>query len=182
MQWISACDARDGTLMHHVLVLSSDKPIKPAYAEFWKRVLSDGCAHAEISDWRSLGVEIFERLSEMHGQGFMHVRFRDAERRPCRGISQYFLRSDAFTCLDVRGEDRIAARRWQLRFVLQHYALFKQATAAPKVRPLLDRIGDIRPLAVDAAAACGWFDLQIGQESFGPLPAEDEAMLQLNAA
>jgi hypothetical protein len=47
---------------------------------------------------------------------------------------------------------------------------------------LLDRIDGIRPLTVDAAASYGWFDLQIGQESFGPLPAEDQAMLALKAA
>jgi hypothetical protein len=118
----------------------------------------------------------------MGGQGFMHVKFRDGQRKPCRGVSQYFLRSDAFTCLDVRGEDRMAARRRQLRFILDHYALLKQAVGAPQVRPLLDRIDGIRPLTVDAAASYGWFDLQIGQESFGPLPAEDQAMLALKAA
>jgi hypothetical protein len=182
MQWISECDARNGMLMHHVLVLSSDRPIESAYAEFWKRMLSDGCAHAETSGWTSLGAEIFERQSAMGGQGFMHVKFRDGQRKPCRGVSQYFLRSEAFTCLDVRGEDRMAARRRQLRFFLEHYTLLKQATASPQVRPLLERIGGIRPLTVDAAAGYGWFDLQIGQESFGPLPAEDQAMLQMRSA
>jgi hypothetical protein len=97
-------------------------------------------------------------------------------------VSQYFLRSDALTCLDVRGEDRMAARRRQLRFALEHYGLLKQAVVAPQVRPLLERIAGIRPLTVDAAAGYGWFDLQIGQESFGPLPAEDQAMLELKAA
>ena len=121
--------------MHQILVLPSDRPIGPAYAEFWKRMLSDGCAHAETSGWTSLGVEIFERQSEMDGQGFMHVKFRDGQRKPCRGISQYFLRSNAFTCLDVRGEDRMAARRRQLRFVLEHYALLKQAVARRRCGP-----------------------------------------------
>ncbi len=182
MQWISECDARNGTLMHHVLVVSPDKAIEPAYAELWKRMLSDGCAHVDTSGWTSLGVEIFERQSAMDGQGFMHVKFRDGQRKPCRGISQYFVRSHAFTCLAVRGEDRMAARRRQLRFALEQYALLKQAAVSPKVRPLLDRIGGFRPLTVDAAAGYGWFDLQIGQESFGPLPAEDQAVLQLKAA
>ena len=182
MQWISEGDARNGTLVHHILVLTSGRPIGPAYTEFWKRVLSDGCAHAASSGWTSLGVEIFERQSEMDGQGFMHVKFRDGQRKPCLGVSQYFLRSNAFTCPDVRGEDRLAARRRQLRFALEHYALLKQAVGSPEVRPLLDRIGGIRPLAVDGAAGYGWFDLQIGQDSFGPLPAKDQAMLELRAA
>jgi len=37
-------------------------------------------------------------------------------------------------------------------------------------------------LLVVAADGDGSFDLQIGQESFGPLPAEDQAMLDLKAA
>jgi hypothetical protein len=182
MRWISECDARNGTLMHHVLVLPSGKPIGPAYAELWKRMLSDGRAHAATSGWASLAVEIFERQSETDGHGFLHARFRDGQRKPCRGISQYFLRSDAFTCLNVRGEDRMAARRRQLRFWLEHYTLLKQAVDALEARPLLEPIGRTRPLIVDAAAGYGWFDLQIGQESFGPLPAQDQAMLALKAA
>jgi hypothetical protein len=182
MKWISECDARNGTLMHHVLVLPSGKPIEPAYAELWKRMLSDGCAHAETSGWTSLAIEIFERQSETDGHGFVHARFRDRHHKPCLGVSQYFLRTDALTCVEIRGEDRMAARRRQLRFWLEHYGLLKQATAAPALRPLLDRIGRARPLTVEAAAGYGWFDLQIGQESFGPLPAEDQAMLDLKAA
>ena len=64
MQWISERDAADATLSHHALVLEADDPIEPAYVEFWKRILADGCAHATRSRWQSLTVEICERQSE----------------------------------------------------------------------------------------------------------------------
>ena len=182
MRWTSECDARNGTLMHHVLVLPSGKPIKPAYTELWKRMLSDGCEHAATSGWTSLGVEIFERQAETDGHGFMHARFRDAQRKPCLGVSQYFLRSDALTCLNTRGEDRAAARQRQLRFWLEQYAALKQAAASPAVAPLLDRISRTHPLTMEAAAGYGWFDLQLGRDSFGPLPVQDQAMLEPKAA
>jgi hypothetical protein len=177
MQWISERDAADG-MTHHALVLQADEPIEPAYAEFWKRILSDGCAHAAASAWQSLSIEICERQSEADDQGYMHVEFRDGQHGPCKGVAQYFLRSDVFTCLEVPGEERLAERRRQLLFFLEQYALLKQAAAAPEVQPLLERINDIRPLSIDAASGYGWFDLQIGQASFGPLPAEDQATLQ----
>jgi hypothetical protein len=107
----------------------------------------------------------------------MHAKFRDGQGEPCEGAAEYFLRSDALTCLEVAGEGRMAERRRQLLFFLDQYALLKQAVASPEARALLDRINGIRPLTVDAAAGYGWFDLQIGEESFGELPAEDQATL-----
>jgi hypothetical protein len=175
MQWISEHDAA-------ALVLQADDPIGPAYVEFWKRILSDGCAHAAASGWQSLGIEICERQSAADEQGCMQARFRDGQRKPCKGVGQYVLRGDAFTCLDVPGQDRMAARQRQLLLFLEHYTLLKQAAGSPEVRSLRDRIDGIRPLTVHAAAGYGWFDLQIGQESFGPLPAEDQATLAHRAA
>jgi hypothetical protein len=175
MQWISERDTA-------ALVLQADDPIGPAYVEFWKRILSDGCAHAAASGWQSLGIEICERQSEADEQGCMQAGFRDGRRKPCKGVDRYALRSDAFTCLDVRGEDRMAARQRQLLLFLEHYTLLKQAAGSPEVRALRERIDGLRPLTVDAAAGYGWFDLQIGQESFGPLPAEDQATLAHRAA
>ena len=95
-----------------------------------------------------------------------------------RELAEYFLRSEAFTCLEVAGDDRMAERRRQLVFFLDHYTLLKEAAASPGVRPLLERIAAIRPLIVEAAAGYGWFDLQIGKATFGPLPADDRATLQ----
>src|SRR5262249_24574844 len=177
-QWTSERDDADAELMHHALVLEADDPIGPAYVEFWKRILADGCTHGPGSAWQSLAVEICERQSEADDQGFMHVKFRDGQGEPCEGLAEYFLRSDALTCLEIAGEERMAERRRQLVFFLDQYNLLKEAAASPEVRPLLGYIGAICPLIVKAAAGYGWFDLQIGQESFGRLPAEDQATLQ----
>ena len=182
MQWISERDAADAALMHHVLVLQADSPIETAYIEFWKRILSDGCAQAASAGWQSLGIEICERQREADKQGYMHAKFRDAQHKPCKGVGQYFLRGDVFTCLVVPGEDGMAERRRQLLFFLEQYTLLKQGAVSPDVRPLLDRISRIRPLMVRAAAGFGWFDLQIGKDSFGPLPAEDQATLEGRSA
>ena len=178
MQWISEADANDATLMHQALVLEADDPIEPAYVEFWKRILADGCAHGPGSGWQSLSVEICERQSEADDQGYMHLKFRDGQHKACEGVAAYFLRSDAFTCLEVAGEDRMVERRRQLGLFLDQYTLLKAALAAPEVQPLLAYIGAIHPLIVEAAAGFGWFDLQIGQATFGPLSAEDRATLE----
>ena len=53
----------------------------------------------------------------------------------------------------------------------------KESAQSAAVQPLLLRINAIRPLTVDAATSNGWFDLQIARDSFGPLPAEDQALL-----
>ena len=45
------------------------------------------------------------------------------------------------------------------------------------MRPLFEWINAIQPLRVDAAAAFNWFDLQIGQDSFGRLASDDQALL-----
>jgi len=178
MQWISERDATDAALTHHALVLEADDPIEPAYAEFWKRILADGCAQGPGSGWQSLSVEICERQSEADDQGYMHVKFRDGQHRACAGVAEYFLRSDAFTCLEVAGEERMAERRRQLVLFLDQYTLLKAAAAAPEVQPLIAYIGALLPLIVKGAAGYGWFDLQIGKATFGPLPAEDRATLE----
>jgi len=178
MQWISEADADDATLMHHALVLDADDPIEPAYVEFWKRILTDVCAHGPGSGWKSLSVEICERQSEPDDQGYMHAKFRDGQNRACEGVAEYFLRSDAFTCLEVAGEDRMVERRRQLGFFLDQYTLLKEAVTSPEAQPLLAYIDAIHPLIVEAAAGFGWFDLQIGKAMFGPLSAEDRATLE----
>src|SRR5262249_6012188 len=178
MQWISERDATDAALTHHALVLEANDPIEPAYVEFWKRILADGCAHGPGSGWQSLSVEICERQTEADDQGYMHLKFRDGQHRACAGVAEYFLRSDAFTCLEVAGEDRIVERRRQLGLFLDQYTLLKAAVAAPEVQPLLAYIDAVHPLMVEAAAGFGWFDLQIGKATFGPLSAEDRATLE----
>jgi hypothetical protein len=176
MRWIEESDKNDQNLVHQALVLEPDEPLGPAFVAFWKRILSDGCANAAGSGWRSLSIEIEERRSEEDDQGFMHAAFRDAQRKECKGSAHYFLRSDAFACLESGDEDHKTFARKESRWLLEQYKALKEAVRSPDVQPLFQEISSIRPLLIDAATGYGWFDLQVGQDSFGRLPAEDQAM------
>lgn len=182
MKWTTEPDSRDPNLLHHALVLAPDDQLPPALIAFWKRILSDGCANATASGWVSLNIDTYDRQSEADSQGYMHAKFLNAQNRACAGLSEYYLRSDAFTLFQAQDEDNEAYDRRQLRRILEHFQALKDAAQAPDVRPLFQQINAIRPLPISAATAYGWFDLQVDAPSFGPLPAEDQALLAGNDA
>jgi hypothetical protein len=177
MQWINETDENDRNLAHHCLVLEAHEPLAPAFVAYWKRILSDGRSKAAAWGWRSLSIEILEQQSEADDPGHMRTGFRDAQRKACDGAGDYFLRSHAFACLQGRDEDNKAFSRKQSRWYLEQYAALKNAADSGEVEQLFREINNIRPLFIDAATGWGWFDLQVGQDSFGRLPAEDEALL-----
>jgi hypothetical protein len=177
MQWTDEADSKDPNLNHHALALAPNEPLAPAFVEFWRRILSDGCSNAVVSEWRSLAIDIAERQSEPDTQGAVRAVFHNAQNRACKGVGQYFLRSDALTCLQDPGEDNQEFNRKQIRWYLEQYRVLKEAARAPVVQQLFVRINAIRPLPIEAATAFGWFDLQIGRDTFGSLPNEDQAML-----
>jgi len=159
----------------HVLVLEADELLLPAFIAFWKRILSDGIANAP--QWQSLSVDIQDRQVVGDTQGCLHAAFLNAQRRHCESIGHYAVRSDAFDLYQGPDEDNDDFNKRELPWFLQHYTTLKQAAMSPDVLALLQEINRIRPLRVDAGTAFGWFDLQLGQDSFGPLPEEDQAML-----
>ena len=173
MEWI---DEPDENLVNRALVLQPNEPLAPAFIAYWKRILSDGCAIGP-SRWTSLSIDIHARQSDADGQGFMRASFRNAQHRHCEGVGHYILRSDAFTCLEHRDEEVKTSLRKQQRWLLEQYQALKDAVRAAEVRPLFEWINAIPPLRVDAAAAFNWFDLQIGQDSFGRLASDDQALL-----
>jgi len=177
MEWIDEPDENDRNLVNRALVLQPNEPLAPAFIAYWKRILSDGCAIAASSRWASLSIDIVARQSEADEQGFMRAGFRNAQHKRCEGVGDYILRGDAFTCLESPGEDTKTSLRKQQRWLLEQYQALKDAARAAEVRPLFQRINAIRPLRVDAAAAFNWFDLQIGQDSFGRLASDDQALL-----
>jgi hypothetical protein len=177
MQWINQPDGNDQTLVHQALVLQADEPLAPALVAFWNRILSDGAANAATSGWASLSIDIYERQSEDDSQGWMHACFLNAERRACAGVGQYYLRSDAFTLLQGEDEANAEFNRREIHWLLEQYRALKEAAHSAEVQSLFGRINAIRPLPVAVATVNGWFDLQIGEDSFGPLRGEDEAML-----
>jgi len=182
MEWIDEPDENDQNLVNRALVLQPNEPLAPALIAYWKRILSDGCAIAAPSRWASLSIDIESRRSEEDDQGFMRAGFRNAQHRRCEGVGDYILRGDAFTCLESPDEDAKTSLRKQQRWLLEQYQALKDAARAAEVRPLFERINAIRPLRVDAAAAFNWFDLQIGQDSFGRLASDDQALLAGEAA
>jgi len=175
MEWIDEPDKKDGNLVHRALMLQPDEPLGPAFIAFWKRILSDGCANAASSDWRSLSIDVYGRQSERDRPGWMHAAFRNAQRRACAGIGDYFARSVAFTCL--HDEDKKTFDQKQIRWILAQYQALKDAAHSAEVQPLFRQINAIRPLPINVATSYGWFDLQVGQNSFGTLPSEDQALL-----
>jgi hypothetical protein len=177
MQWINEPDRKDPSLVHHALVVQPDEALGPAFIAFWKRILSDGCANAATSGWRSLSIDIYGQQAENDSQGYVHAALRNAQRKACAGVGDYYLRSDVFACFQERGEDNKTFDRKQLRWYLEHYRAIKDAAHCADVQPLFRQINAIRPLPINAATSFGWFDLQVGQNSFGPLPQEDQAML-----
>jgi hypothetical protein len=177
MEWINEPDRTDRNLMHRALVLRPDEPVGPALMAFWQRVLSDGCANATTSAWRSLSIDVYGRQAEQDGQGWMHAAFRNAQRRACPGVGDYFVRSDTFICMQEPGESNTTFDQKQLRWILAQYRALKDAAHAAEMQPLFRQVAAIRPLPVNVATSNGWFDLQIGQDSFGALPGEDQALL-----
>ncbi len=177
MRWTTEPDESNPNLTHHALVLAPDEPLQPAFVMYWKRILSDGCASAATSGWRSLSIDTCDRQSANDSQGFMHAKFLNAQNRKCARTEEYFLRSDAFTLFQEPGEDNKAYDRRQLRRILEYFQMLKGAARAPDVQPLFQQISAIRPLPITAATAYDWFDLQVGEPSLGPLSAEDQALL-----
>jgi hypothetical protein len=174
MQWINETDENQ---TNQALVLEQDEPLLPAFVELWKRILSDGIATAQTSGWMSLSIDIQDRQTLDDTQGCMHAVFRDGQHRHCESPGHYYVRSDWFDFLQGRDEDNDTFNRREIRWLLEQYGLLKEAAKDADVRRLLQEINAIRRLAVDAATANDWFDLQVGQDSFGRLPSADQVML-----
>jgi hypothetical protein len=177
MEWINEPDDKDRNLMHRALVLQPDEPLGPAFIAYWKRILSDGCANAATTGWRSLGIDVYGRQSAKDSQGYMHAVFHNVQNRACAGVGHYFARGDAFTCMQEHGEDNKTFDRKQIRWILAQYQALKDVAHSAEVQPLFRQINAIRPLPINVATSYGWFDLQVGQNAFGTLPSEDQALL-----
>ena len=107
----------------------------------------------------------------------MQAVFLNSLKRSCANLPRYYVRSDEFDLIQRRGEDNKAFNRRQIRWYLENYQALKDAAQGAEVKALFDELSKVRSLPVSAATAYGWFDLQIGVPSFGPLPSEDQAML-----
>jgi len=176
MLWIDEPDTEGRSEVNHALMMDVADPLLAAFEAFWERLLTDGCAKAGAG-WTSLSVEIADRQVADDDPGYLRAVFHNGQHRPCAGLGGYYVRGAVFDCLQPKGESNDAFNRRQIRWFLDLYRLLKQAARAPRVQPLLCAITAIRPLPVSAATAFGWFDLQLDQDAFGPLPVEDQELL-----
>jgi hypothetical protein len=93
------------------------------------------------------------------------------------GAGHYLIRGDAFDFLDRPNENVKASFRRQMPWLLEHYQALKDAVHSAEVRPLFELISAIRPLPVSASGVFDWFDLQLGEDSFGRFGTDDQALL-----
>lgn len=95
MKWIDEPDEKDVSLVHHALMLEPLNPLPAACVEYWKRILSDGCACAAVSDWMSLSIDICDRQVDDDEAGYMHAMFCNGVKKSARGLGHYYVRGVA---------------------------------------------------------------------------------------
>jgi hypothetical protein len=61
--------------------------------------------------------------------------------------------------------------------LLGQYRTLKEAARDSSLAPLFEKINSPRPMAIRAGTNNGWFELQLGQQEFGPLPKNDRLLL-----
>jgi hypothetical protein len=174
MKWIDETAKLDAKQVRHVLVLQEDEPLPAAYVEFWKRLLTDARNFVAETHCMSLNFDIVEKQSEDDGTGYLQAIFRDGQQNECKGVGSYRVRGEAFTCLDLPGGPGQDFDQKQIRFLLEQYKLLKEAARSSEVETLFEVV---KPLRIQAATSNGWFDMRMGEEAFGRLPSEDEALL-----
>jgi hypothetical protein len=178
MRWIDEPDEDDESHGNHVLELHPGDPLGAAFVALWTRMLTDPAL--KTSDHRSLSFDIADRQTKDDEPGYLRAVFRADPRRQAKGMVKYYVRGDAFDLLQPRGESNDAFNRRQIRRFLEEYQLLKDAAVSGPVRPLFDAFLALRPCEIEASTAYGDFELRIGKPDFGPLPEEDQAMLEGN--
>ena len=175
MPWLDEPDSYQPGLVNHCLY--SGDAIETTLKEFWTRILTDAVSNAMVVPWKQIGFDILERQYEEDGQAYLHAAFVDTANKSCKGVSQYFLKSDHYTCLHDDDEDSQTFNKIQLEWYLQQYQLLKDQLNNPQLESLREKLEEVRPLVAHAATAFGWFDMQIGTPSFGPLSVNDQLAL-----
>jgi hypothetical protein len=176
MRWIEEPNKTFPKWPHKVLTTEQDEPLRSAWVEYWKRVLTAGYGLAPASRCR-LAVEIYSRTFEADSMGATRATFYNSLNRQAEEIGTYVLRSEHFTLLQGKNEDSTAFDRRQLVWVLDHYQDLKAALREGEVWPLYERIEESHALPIRLATTNGWFDLQPRQEGFGTLPYGDQELL-----
>jgi hypothetical protein len=176
MHWIEEPNKTFPERPYHVLATEQGEQLKPAWVEYWKRILTDGYGLAPASRF-ALAIDVYARTFEADSMGQASATFRNSLNREAEGIGSYMLRSDHFTFLQGKDEDDNVFGRRQLVWFLENYKALKAALRDGEIWPLYERINSSHTLPIRLATINGWFDLQAGQEGFGTLPYEDQELL-----
>jgi hypothetical protein len=176
MQWFEEPNKTFPKWPCHVLVTESSEPLRPAFVDFWKRVLTDGYRLPRGSRTR-LAIEMLPRRISADKIGKVRAVFHSSLRSQSEGIGIYLLRSDVFACMQADDENDLDFEKRELVWMLGQYAALKEAVRDPQTWPLFEKINSSQPLAVDAGTGNGWFAMQLGQEGFGVLPENDQRLL-----
>lgn len=175
MPWLDEPDSYQSGLMNHNLY--SGDAIEPALIEFWTRILDDAIANARVIPWKYIALDILERQYEEDEKAYLHAAFVDGANKNCKGVSQYFLRHEHYTCLHADDEDSSTFNRTQLLWYLDQYKQVKNALNHPNLSALLEKVQELHPLEVHAATAFGWFDIQFAEDEFGVMSQNDQLLL-----
>ncbi len=176
MRWIEEPNQSYPKWPTQVLFVDKSEALRPAWVEFWKRVLTDG-QELPGGSRATLAIDIYARTFEKDSMGESTAKFNNSVNRQAEDVGSYKVRSEQFTLLQQAGEDDTAFGRRQLVWFLEHYRVLKDALRDNAVWPLYQRINESHPLGLRLATINGWFDLQPGDEKFGALPYQDQELL-----
>ena len=173
MEWTTSdLDAAHPT---HLLWLEAGEPVEPALRLFWERILSDLIHWPKQGGCRYVAFQLTPRDAADHeGAGFLECLLWDSSHQQlASGRYELWSSGWAYPSSDA-GEQREQA---ELAYLLDAYALVRDAAGHEPVRSLWRQLCARAPLTALAAAVHDWFDLAIGEQQPGPLSDADAALL-----
>ena len=177
MRWIEEPNKHNLKSPFQALITEPGEPLAPAFVEYWKRILSDGIP-LPPADRYSLAIEIVARkFKDDPSPGNVRASFHNSLKRQSEGVPVYRLRGDYFECVQGEKEDDPSFERRHLVWLLGHYRTLHEAARDSSLAPLFEKINSPRQVAIRAGTSNGWFELQLGQQEFGPLPENDRSLL-----
>ena len=177
MRWIEEPNKHNPKSPCQALITEHGEPLAPAYVEYWKRILSNGIP-LPPADRYSLAMEIVARkFKDDPSPGNVRASFHNSLKRQTEGLPIYRLHGDYFECVQGEKEDDLSFEGRHLVWVLGQYRTLKEAARDSSLAPLFEKINSPRPMAIRVGTNNGWFELQLGQQEFGPLPENDRLLL-----
>lgn len=177
MRWVEEPNKHNPKSPYQALVTEADEPLTLAFVEYWKRLLNDGIP-LPPADRYSLAMEIVARkFRDDPSPGNLRASFHNSLKRQSDGVPIYRLHGNYFECVQGEKEDDRSFEGRHLVWLLDQYRTLKEAARDNSLVPLFEKVSSPRPMAIRAGTSNGWFELQLGQQEFGPLPENDRLLL-----